>query len=71
MDTAINTELAMYLIQNAVVLEKLILDIATETTENCYKERDPVKRAEQVKARKEHALKFGAQLPPGAELILL
>ncbi|XP_050365632.1 putative FBD-associated F-box protein At5g56700 [Argentina anserina] len=69
--TFIDTELAMYFIQNAVVLEKLILDVGTETTDYYYKERDPVKRAKKLEARKQYALRFGAQLPPGAELIVL
>ncbi|KAL6214981.1 hypothetical protein ACLB2K_014413 [Fragaria x ananassa] len=71
LNSVIDTELAMYLIQNAVVLEKLTIDIEMNTFENCYMKPDPEKLARKLEARKQRALQFGAQLPPGAELIVM
>lgn len=71
LESVINTELAMYLIQNAVVLDKLILDIEKEANQPRYAVSDPETIAKKLEARRDHALQLGAQLPPGAELIVM
>ncbi|RXH74937.1 hypothetical protein DVH24_029658 [Malus domestica] len=54
----IDKEFAMYLMENAVVLEKFFMDLEKSVTTE-----------EKLEATKEHALQLiGTQLPPGAEL---
>ncbi|KAI5339021.1 hypothetical protein L3X38_018293 [Prunus dulcis] len=63
----IDTDFAMYLIESAMVLEKLIVELETrrEILPE-FKATDDI-----LEAIREHVLQLGTQLPPRAELIII
>ncbi|KAI5340849.1 hypothetical protein L3X38_020123 [Prunus dulcis] len=67
-----DTMFAMYLIENSLVLEKLIFDLQKTydfLSRKQYLSRKTIKK--KIEATRKHALQIGKQLPPGAELIVI
>ncbi|ONI19074.1 hypothetical protein PRUPE_3G257200 [Prunus persica] len=67
-----DTMFAMYLIENSLVLEKLIFDLHKTydfLSRKQYLSRKTIKK--KIEATRKHALQIGKQLPPGAELIVI
>lgn len=63
----IDTDFSMYLIESAVVLEKLIIELETRQEILLeFKATDDI-----LEATREHVLQLGRQLPPRAELIII
>ncbi|XP_016648077.1 PREDICTED: uncharacterized protein LOC103319823 isoform X1 [Prunus mume] len=69
--SVIDTELAMYFTENAVALEKFIVDLKKVVVEESTPLSEFVTTQKKMRATRKRALQIGEKLPPGAELIVL
>lgn len=69
--SSIDTELAMYFTENAVALEKFIVDLKKVVIEESTLLPEFVTTQTKLKATRKRALQIGEKLPPGAELIVV